>query len=104
MVEAPKLKKLVLSGDYKDNKKFRRLDLTGCFDIEELIIKERANIDVYSIGRLEHLKKLCIYGGNIESLKWIAQYRNLEHLEIVRSHIKDISGLENLQRLRRLDF
>lgn len=63
MVEAPKLKKLVLSGDYKDNKKFRRLDLTGCFDIEELIIKERANIDVYSIGRLEHLKKLCIYGG-----------------------------------------
>lgn len=43
-------------------------------------------------------------GGNIESLKWIAQYRNLEHLEIVRSHIKDISGLENLQRLRRLDF
>ena len=103
VIKAPRLRKLFLSGDYRDNKS-RSVDLTECCALEELIIRDGIKIDVFTIGRLESLKKLCIYEGQIENLKWVAQYRNLEHMEINHCHLKDISGVEMLYKLRILDL
>lgn len=61
------------------------------------------NIDFSSLCSLPNLKKLEIKFGMINSIDFITNFNNLEHLEImISNNIKDISCLTKLSKLKSL--